>query len=169
MLLTPRSQARTLALQALCLFDSLGEQFADQLADFLHDSHVYADLGLPAAPPTDTLAFARELATGTWQNRQRYDELLGKLATDWSIERMPRVDHNTLRLGLHELHEHPETPPEVVINEAIELARRLGSEDSPRFVNAVLDAGRRMLGIDTARDASKPASPPDSLGANHTP
>ena len=101
--LTPRSQARALALQALCLFDSLGEQFADELADFLHDSHVYADLGLPASPPASALAFARQLAEETWRSRQRYDELLGKLATDWSTKRMPRVDHNILRLGLHEL------------------------------------------------------------------
>ena len=138
-----RSQARILALQALCLFDALGEGFEERLGEFLHDSHAHADLGFKRAPPAAVLAFARQLATGTWRQRQQYDELLSRIATGWSVARMPPVDRNILRLGLHELREHPETPPEVVINEAIELARLLGGEDSPAFVNGVLDAARR--------------------------
>ena len=58
---------------------------------------------------------------------------------------MTPVDRNVLRLGLYELLEHPETPPQVVINEAIELARRFGDADSPAFVNGVLDAIRRSV------------------------
>ncbi|MFH1748246.1 MAG: transcription antitermination factor NusB [Planctomycetota bacterium] len=156
----PRSQARALALQALCLFDSLGDQFANELSAFLHDSHTHVDLGLPERLPLEVISFARELAEGTWRARQQYDDLLTQLATDWSITRMPRVDHNILRLGLHELLEHTETAADIVINEAIELARRLGAEDSPRFVNAVLDAGRLQLGIVSARDAANPADVP---------
>jgi N utilization substance protein B len=66
------------------------------------------------------------------------------------------VDRNILRLGMHELFEHPETPPQVVINEAIELARHFGDADSPAFVNGVLDAIRREYA--EASD-SQPGSP----------
>jgi transcription antitermination protein NusB len=142
-----RSQARALALQALCLFDSLGEGFAEQLGHFLQDSHVYADLGLTRSPGVENLSFARTLVLGAWQARAQYDELLTQAAADWSISRMTPVDRNILRLGLHELLEHSDTPPEVVIDEAIELARRFGAEDSPGFVNGVLDAIRKQLGI----------------------
>ncbi len=144
---TKRSQARALALQALCLFDSLGEGFAAQLDSFLHDSHVYVDLGLRGSPGAANLSFARALAEGAWQARDRYDHLLSQAATEWSISRMPPVDRNILRLGLHELLETPDTPPEVVLDEAIELARRFGGEDSPAFVNGVLDGVWKQLQI----------------------
>jgi N utilization substance protein B len=155
MTLKKRSQARVLAVQALCLFDALGTDFEQRLSAFLHDPLAYADLELESAPDAATIAFARELALGTRQGQVRYDELLEQSVPDWSIARMPPVDRNILRLGLHELLEHPETPPEVIINEAIELARLLGAEDSTSFVNAVLDANRRRLGIGTP-----PADPP---------
>jgi N utilization substance protein B len=151
---TKRSQARALALQALCLFDSLGETFSEQLEQFLHDSHAYADLGFSRSPGVQNLTFARDLARGTWQARNRYDQLLAQAATDWSIARMPPVDRNILRLGLHELLEQPDTPPQVAINEAVELARRFGSEDSPGFVNGVLDGLRKQLGIGKEPDSA---------------
>jgi len=140
-----------LALQALCLFDSLGDAFGEQLDDFLRDTQVHADLSFGRRPSAETLTFARQLASGAWAGRDRYDQLLERTATDWSVARMPPTDRNILRLGLHELLEHPETPAEVVINEAVELARVFGGEDSPAFVNAVLDANRRQLGIGTRR------------------
>jgi N utilization substance protein B len=144
---TQRSQARALALQAICLFDSLGEGFNEQLEQFLQDSQAYADLGFTRSPGAQNLSFARDLARGAWQARDRYDRLLTQAAADWSISRMPPVDRNILRLGLHELLEQPDTPPQVAINEAVELARRFGSEDSPAFVNALLDGIRKRLGI----------------------
>ncbi len=144
---TQRSHARALGLQALCLFDSLGERFNEQLESFLHDSQVYADLGFARSPGVNNLCFARDLAREAWQSRDRYDQLLRQAVTDWSLSRMPPVDRNILRLGLHELLAHPDTPPEVVINEAVELAREFGSEDSPAFVNGVLDRIRKELGI----------------------
>jgi N utilization substance protein B len=141
-----RSQARMLAMQALCVFDAVGDAFADRLDEFLGDPHVYEDLGLPETPPNDVLEFARRLALGTWQHRARYDELLSRHAEHWSLNRMPPVDRNILRLGVHELHEQDaDRPPQVVINEAVELARRFGGADSPAFVNGLLDAIRRSL------------------------
>jgi N utilization substance protein B len=135
-----------LALQALCLFDAIGDEFADKLDEFLRDPLAHEDLGFEAAPPADTLEFARRLALGTWRHRQRYDELLGRQAAHWTVTRMPPVDRNILRLGLHELHEQAaDRPPQVVINEAVELARRFADADSPAFVNGVLDSMWRNL------------------------
>ena len=140
-----RSKARVLAIQALCMFDALGERFGDELDKFLGDPLTYADLGWKRRPRPKLLGLARSLATGTWQHRTRCDELLTEHVSGWSIDRMQPVDRSILRLGLYELLECPDTPAAVVINEAIELAREFGGADSPAFVNGVLDGVRRKL------------------------
>ena len=145
--LKERSRARILALQALCAFDTLGESFADDLDDFLRDPASHADLGWKHAPKPELLDFARTLALGAWQGRDRYDDLLGKHVARWSLKRMQPVDRNLLRLGLFELLEQPETPYRVVLNEAVELARQFGGAESPGFVNGVLDGLRRELDV----------------------
>lgn len=152
-----------LALQALCLFDALGEQFAEQLGGFFQDSHTHVDLGFKRAPRPDVVSFARRLVEGVRQNRERCDELLSQTATGWSLARMPPIDRNVLRLGIYELLEEPETPPEVLINEAVELARLFADHDSPAFVNGVLDAVRRRLAVPsegTIPDSAAPEQPP---------
>ncbi len=146
-----RSQARALALQALCLFDALGEDFAPQLDEFLRDPEVLADLEIASPPPEEMLVLARSLAVGAWGHRPRYDELLNRTAAHWSVQRMTPVDRNVLRLGLFELLDHGLAPVQVVLNEAIELARRFGDRDSPAFVNGVLDAIRRSVAGEASR------------------
>lgn len=141
--LDKRSQARVLALQALCVFEGVGDAFASDLEGFIHDRVNHADLDWAGPPDPPLLVRARELALGAWRQRARYDELLRRHVAGWSVERMQTVDRNILRLGLHELHESPQVPPAVVINEAIEMARHFGGTDSPAFVNGVLDAIRR--------------------------
>jgi len=155
--LTKRSRARVLAVQALCVFDALGETFAPDLDAFLHDRANYADLGWRRQPEPALLDFARELATGTWQQRDRYDELLRQNAAGWSLERMQPVDRNILRLGLHELLECPDTPFAVVLNEAIELAHLFGGAESPAFVNGVLD-GLRLKLLATGGESPPPSA-----------
>lgn len=154
-----------LALQALCLFDALGSDFARQLEEFLRDPLVQHDLGITPAPTVDALRFAAELAAGAWRARERYDELLGRNVADWRVNRMPPVDRNILRLGLHELLEHPETPHQVVLNEAINLARLFGGADSPAFVNGVLDGIRREVVApdDAVDDAQRPQEDHDGI------
>jgi len=148
--LKKRSQARMLALQALCLFDAIGDTFTAGLDAFLSDPHTLADLDLETPPPPTMLSFARRLATGTWEQHERYDELINGAATRWTVSRMPPVDRNILRLGTHELHERAaDRPPEVIINEAVELVRRFADADSPAFVNGVLDAVRRRMDAET--------------------
>lgn len=134
-----------LALQALCAFEAVDEEFKRQLDEFLHDEHVLADLDIDLPPPPELIDFARGLASAAWAQRKSLDETISRAAIHWSLERMIPVDRNILRMGLHELLEHRETPPKVVINEAIELARRFGDADSPAFVNGVLDAVHKTL------------------------
>jgi len=140
-----RSQARVLAVQALCLFDSLGEDFLGDLDAFLSDKLNLEDLGWRRRPRAKLLNLARSWALGAWQIRDRSDRYLKGHAQDWSIERMQPVDRNILRLGVYELLECPQTPAPIVINEAIELAKRFGGAESPAFVNGVLDSVRREL------------------------
>jgi len=134
-----------LALQALCAFEGVGQQFADQLDGFLQDPEALFDLDIKMPPPHELITFARTLAREAWSRRNSLDAQLSGAAAHWSLERMTPVDRNVLRLGLHELLEHPETAPQIVINEAIELARKFGDADSPAFVNGVLDGLRRSI------------------------
>jgi N utilization substance protein B len=162
-----RSHARILALQALCLFDALGDSFADQLDAFLADTANYADLHWHRRPGAQAVSFARELVTGAWQYRATSDQLLKEHVVGWSIERMQPVDRNILRLGLYELLECPDRPYQVVLNEAVELARRFGGAESPAFVNGVLDGVRRGCAAQAAGAGqagaadSAPVPPPD--------
>ena len=154
-----------LVLQALCAFEAVGGQFSEQLDYFLRDEDALADLDIELPLSDELLRFARSLALGAWAQREVLNDKLSRAAAHWSLARMTPVDRNVLRLGLYELREHPETPPEVVINEAIELARRFGDADSPAFVNGVLDAIRRS--VVEATDARKDDSA-DSQTNNKT-
>ncbi len=105
-----RSQARMLAVQALCLFDATGDTFRQELDAFLSDPANHADLGWQQAPDADALAFARRLALGAWEQRAAADELLQAHVPDWSVERMQPADRNILRLGLQALGLVPRSP-----------------------------------------------------------
>lgn len=82
---------------------------------------------------------ARELVRGTCEALEEIDALIRRQAENWRLERMPPVDRNILRLAVFELLHEREVPRLVVVDEAIELAKRYGSEQSGRFVNGVLD------------------------------
>jgi transcription antitermination protein NusB len=93
--------------------------------------------GLPVVPAD----LAVELVRGVESNRDRIDELIARLvAPRWSLDRLASVDRAVLRLGAYELLEAHERSHALVINEAVLLARRFGTDDSPRFVNGVLAA-----------------------------
>ena len=95
--------------------------------------------------PEGARAFGQELVHGIAQHRVELDALLSEHATNWRISRMAAVDRNILRIGAYEL-TSTETPTRVVLDEAIELARRFGDDPSPSFVNGVLDAVARAIG-----------------------
>jgi N utilization substance protein B len=84
-------------------------------------------------------AFARELVAAAAERAQRVDELIAGASKNWRIDRMSRVDRNILRLGACELVAFRDVPVKVVINEAVELAKRFGTAESSAFVNGVLD------------------------------
>ena len=73
------------------------------------------------------------------ERREEVDRLIGRQAENWRLERMPAVDRNILRLAVFELLAEPDVPPLVVLDEAIELAKRYGSDQSSAFVNGLLD------------------------------
>ncbi len=96
---------------------------------------------LLAEQPIEPAELATELVRGVEAHRDRIDELLERLiAPKWSLDRLAAVDRSILRLGSYELLAVPERSAALVINEAVVLARRFGTDDSPRFVNGVLSS-----------------------------
>jgi N utilization substance protein B len=89
---------------------------------------------------SDHRAFVKDLVLGTLGFREEAERIVGPLLQGWTIERLPTIDRLLLEMGTYELRRAPSTPPAVVINEAVELAKRFSTEDSGRFVNGVLSA-----------------------------
>lgn len=87
----------------------------------------------------EAFEYAQDLVRGTLDNREKIDELIRSQADNWRLERMPAVDRNILRLAIFEMLHEQDTPKLVVLDEAIELAKKFGSEQSGRFVNGLLD------------------------------
>jgi N utilization substance protein B len=97
---------------------------------------------------------AERLARGTQARIAEIDGIIADSASNWRLDRIAAVDRTILRLGTYELLDEPQTPPAVVLDEAVEMAKRFGEADSPAFVNGVLDAIRRR-----ARGAAGTAPP----------
>jgi len=88
--------------------------------------------------PKEAQEFALSLIRGVLTHQPEIDQVIEARAEGWGLDRLPRVDRNILRLGLYELL-YTETPPEVVINEAVELGKLYGTDRAPAVVNAILD------------------------------
>jgi N utilization substance protein B len=123
-----RRRARILALQTLYEADTTGHDAQGILSRLLED----------AAVTDEIAAFARELVTDTISHRQYIDEIIAKVAAAWPLDQMAPVDRNILRLAIWEILLSEATPLRVAINEAVELAKVFGSDNSARFVNGVL-------------------------------
>ena len=128
-----RSRAREVALQLLVQHDVNPGVGREVIAEFVRDR-----LRDPALEP-----FSLGLYDGVVAHAADIDRRLAAAAENWRVARMAVVDRNVLRLGGYELLFTPETPPNVALDEAIELARRFGSAGSPAFVNGVLDRLRQ--------------------------
>ena len=87
----------------------------------------------------ETRAYAMKLVAGVLEHRDEFDEIFERVAEHWTVERMPVVDRNILRIGAYEMLYGENVPLRVVINEAVEMAKRFGGAESRRFVNAILD------------------------------
>ena len=93
----------------------------------------------------ETRARAEQLAAGAQGSVEAIDRAIAAAATNWRLERIAAIDRNILRIGAYELMHEPGTPPSVIIDEAVEMAKRFGEADSPSFVNGVLDAIRASV------------------------
>jgi len=93
------------------------------------------------------VAFARELVTGTVEHVENIDERIRRHAEHWRLDRMATVDRNLLRLAVYEFLHGKDTPKTVVINEAIEIARRFSAQESPQFINGILDSIKKELEV----------------------
>jgi N utilization substance protein B len=125
-----RSQCREWALQFLYQADFYGDRSREDVERFWSHFH-------PEGPGVP--AYLKELVNGVAAHREELDALIARYSEHWRLERMTVVDRNLLRLAAFELLYQPKIPPKVVINEAVELAKRFGSEDSGAFVNGILD------------------------------
>lgn len=134
-----RSRCREWALQFLYQAEFFGRRRED-LDRFW--SHFHPGEGLPA--------YLGKLAAGVASHLEELDALIVRYSEHWRLERMTAVDRNILRLAAYELLYQPDVPPKVVINEAVELAKRYGSESSGAFVNGLLDRIRQALGREVA-------------------
>jgi len=124
-----KRKVRELAMQILFLWDTQDD--ADRaLAD---------QVVMDGADDPEVRAAALEMANKTWEQRKAIDERVERFAPQWPPRRQPGVDRNLIRLAVWEM-TSTDTPPKVVIDEAIELAKHFSTEQSPAFVNGVLDA-----------------------------
>lgn len=134
-----RHLARIISFQVLYQFDFIdllekkNGKFDKELEEILN-----YNLKEFATPYFKHEKFTRELILKTIENIEEIDKLIKKFAPAWPIKRISPVDRNILRIGIAELLFFDETPPKVAIDEAIELAKKFGSETSGRFVNGVL-------------------------------
>jgi transcription antitermination protein NusB len=124
--MSARSKARKRAVDVLYEADLRSSDALATLAD---------RIGLADPPVND---YTIELVEGVQAHHRRIDEILAEYAEGWTVERMPGVDRAVLRLGVYELLYRTDVPSAVVIDEAVELAKSLSTDESPRFVNGVL-------------------------------
>lgn len=140
-----RRRAREFALQAL--YDADLAEIGGQEALTALWSGMIEGEGIDdnRAPESEEVEFAQRLVLGVHDKRPAIDELIESCSTNWRMPRMPVVDRNILRVAAYELLECADIPATVSINEAVELAKRFGTQDSRAFVNGIVDRMARQL------------------------
>lgn len=94
---------------------------------------------------SEITGFSEQLAKGTAKNLEKIDNYIEKVSEHWALERMGVIDRNILRMAVHELLFMEDIPPKVTIDEAIEIAKKFGTDDSANFVNGLLDKIKKEL------------------------
>jgi len=143
-----RRRSREIALQILFKLDANPELSASgaydlyfsELSGAVEDETAIMRSGEPIERD-----WVLQLVTGVVRERSKLDEGLGQVSRNWRVERMNRMDRCILRLAFYELRFHLDVPPQVVLNEAIELAKRYGTAEAAPFVNGILDSALRQF------------------------
>lgn len=130
-----RRKARELAMQALF--------FMDQRNDFSAES--FDRFRASFAPKPEVGPFFTQLVEGVVQHRERLDALIQSASENWSLERMSGVDRNVMRIALFEMLSCKEIPAKVSINEAVDIGKKFGTEDSGAFINGIIDTIRAAI------------------------
>jgi N utilization substance protein B len=130
-----RSLARQIAMQCVYQMALVKADLDDALAYFKEQENL-AD---------DVLLYARTLADGAFTHREEIDNIIRRHLHRTDFERVGNVEKSILRIAIYELQHHPETPPKVVLNEAVELAKEFTTQKSVRFVNGLLDNAAKEI------------------------
>lgn len=125
-----RRKAREYALQMLFQLDFNSERPGESF---------YASFWHPLDEPDDVRAFAERIVEGTADHQEEIDSIIRRHAENWVLERMALVDRNIIRAAAYELLFEKGTPPAVVINEALEIAKKFSMKESSAFINGILD------------------------------
>lgn len=125
-----RRRAREYALQILFQLDIIKTTF---------DENLFKNFWEESKGEEDVKEFACALIKGTLEHLEEIDKAIEQVAEHWSLERMSVVDRNILRLATYELLHRNDIPPSVTINEAVEIAKKYGTEESSAFINGILD------------------------------
>ena len=131
-----RRSSRELALKFLYQFELNGGDLDEQIKLFLERNSSHEDVA----------NFMKELLVSLINKMEEIDEIIQKFSDHWILDRMTVIDRNILRMGTCELLFNFSTPPKVVINEAIDIAKKYGNEDSPEFINGILDKVYNEIG-----------------------
>ena len=131
-----RRSSRELALKFLYQFELNEGDLDEQIKLFLERNSSHEDVE----------SFMKELVVSLIDKIEEIDEIIQKFSDHWILDRMTVIDRNILRMGACELLFNFSTPPKVVINEAIDIAKKYGNEDSPEFINGILDKVYNEIG-----------------------
>lgn len=146
-----RHKSRELALQILFSMDMLGD----------NTDALFSDLEELVSPKQAPSKFCRRLVKGVIEHRSDLDRIIEAHSSNWKVYRMSGVDRNILRLAAFEMIYCEDIPAKVAINEAIELGKKFGTDETGPFVNGVLDAIRQHHGLDLSPAAAEAETEPD--------
>jgi N utilization substance protein B len=130
-----RRKAREYALQILFQLDIRKEKPSTTIFKRFWEEH---------SPDDEVKAFTEEIVKGAYKHREKINKQIHACAKNWSLDRMATVDRNVLRMAVYEILYRMDIPASVTINEAIEIAKKYGTDESGAFVNGILDSVARL-------------------------
>lgn len=147
-----RRLARELALQSLYQMEMNEVPSRDAIAHVVEEARTEDEAQLTQEKDQISPQYVMELVEGTLQHKQQIDTLLADYLKGWQMDRLSRVDKEILRLATYEMVYREDVPSKVVVNEAIEMAKNFGTEESGKFVNGVL--GKMIKDLEAIREKS---------------